>query len=44
MGGGGNNPDFWGEAIWTAVWITLAFIVAAIAVGLALIAFGAGWR
>ncbi|WP_281034348.1 hypothetical protein [Mesorhizobium sp. M4A.F.Ca.ET.090.04.2.1] len=44
MGGGGNNPDFWGEMMWTAAWIIAAFLAVAIAVGVALIGLGVGWQ
>jgi hypothetical protein len=43
MGGGGNNPEFWGEIMWTAIWIIVAFLALMVAVGVALIGFGGGW-
>lgn len=41
--GSGDDPDFWGEMGWTAMWLFAAFLAAAVAVGVALIGFGAGW-
>lgn len=41
---GGNDPEFWGEFAWTVFWIVVAFLAAAVAVGVALIGFGVAWQ